>query len=359
MASTRRCNVCNSTRDSSVSADRTLQRVWYERSPVVLFLLLTPLSVLFALIAWLRRAAYRSGIFKRVRVERPVIVVGNITVGGTGKTPLVIWVTELLQTRGYRVGVVSRGYGGSATRWPQVVTSQSRVEEVGDEAALIAGRTNAVVVASPDRVEAAQRAIELGAQVIVSDDGLQHYRLARDAEIVVMDASRRSGNGWLLPAGPLREPTSRLRTADAVIATSRSEMRRDHAGLVAQHEIRQTQCIATGERRELSAFIGTTVHAVAGIGNPEAFFLMLRRAGLTIEPHALPDHATVALADITFEDSAPVLMTEKDAVKCRAFANDRHWAVRLDVTFAAADEAALTAVLMKAAQSTVARSDTR
>jgi len=358
MASTQRCSECNSTRDRCVNADRLLQRIWYERKPFLLFLLLTPLSLLFAFIAAIRRTAYRIGIFKSVRVGRPVIVIGNITVGGTGKTPLVIWATEFLQSSRFRVGVVSRGYGGRATQWPQVVTADSDPAEVGDETVLIATRTGAVVVAGPDRVEAAQRAVELGAEVIVSDDGLQHYRLARDAEIVVMDASRRSGNGWLLPAGPLRESTSRLRSVDAVVQTARGAGSVPEKRITARHEITFAQCIATGERRALSDFAARPVHAVAGIGNPDAFFSMLRRAGLDIEAHAFADHANLSASDIDFPGDEPVLMTEKDAVKCRAFATARHWVVPLDVMLDAADETALMAVLLRSTHS-VGRADDR
>lgn len=337
-----------------MSADRTLQRVWYERSPLLLFLLLLPLSALFALLSALRRVAFRSGLQSSVRVAKPVIVVGNISVGGTGKTPLTVWIVEFLQSRGLTVGVVTRGYGGTATSWPQDVTAQSSAAAVGDEAVLIAARTGAIVVADADRVAAANRAIALGAQVIVSDDGLQHYRLQRDAEIVVIDAERGLGNGFLLPAGPLRESASRLARVDLVVRTQRRDTGGGQKGdrLDAHHEIREAQCIATGERRSLSAFQGARVHAVAGIGHPDAFFAMLREQGLDVDARALPDHAALEHADIDFGDAAPVLMTEKDAVKCRAFANERHWAVRLDVRFDERDRATIAALLTRVATAT-------
>jgi len=328
-----------------VSADRTLQRVWYERAPFVLFLLLIPLSWLFAAIAGLRRAAYRAGWLRAVRIERPVLVVGNVSVGGTGKTPLVIWIADYLASRGCKVGIVTRGYGGRSETWPRDVSRESSAEEVGDEAVLLAARTNAVVVAGPDRVAAAQRAAR-SADVILSDDGLQHYRLARDAEIVVLDAERAFGNGWLLPAGPLREPRARIKDAALVVQSIRG---REHPPLLersigAIHALGDAINLRTGERRPLHSF-GGQVHAVAGIGHPEAFFAMLKHCGLKIDAHALPDHAALEIEDITFHDAAPVLMTEKDAVKCRAFANDLHWAVPLTVRFSEADERMLTGVL--------------
>jgi tetraacyldisaccharide 4'-kinase len=333
-----------------VSLDRTLQRVWYERSPLPLFLALIPLSLLFAALSGLRRAAFRLGLLQSVRVAKPVIVVGNITVGGTGKTPLVIWIAEFLQQRQFRVGVITRGYGGTAASWPQDVTRHTSAAAVGDEAVLIAHRTGAIVVAGPDRVEAAHRAITLGADVVVSDDGLQHYRLDRAGEIVVIDAARGIGNGWLLPAGPLREREERLQRADLVVGTARGgqPMSGSHI-VVARHALAQAQCMVSGERRDLSTFAGATVHAVAGIGNPEAFFAMLRQHGLVVDARALPDHAVIGRSEIDFPGSAPVLMTEKDAVKCQAFATQRHWAVRLDLHFSDDDARQISALLLRLA----------
>jgi tetraacyldisaccharide 4'-kinase len=335
-----------------VSADSTLQRVWYERSPLPLFLLLLPLSGLFAVLSALRRLAFRRGLLRTVRVSKPVIVVGNITVGGTGKTPLTIWIVEFLQSRGLNVGVVMRGYGGTATSWPQDVTAQSPATAVGDEAVLIAARTGAIVVADADRVAAANRAIALGADVIVADDGLQHYRLQRDAEIAVVDAQRGLGNGCLLPAGPLRESAARLDRVDLVVGTVRrgSEGTHQSGQLRARHEVLEAHCIATGERRALSTFAGAQVHAVAAIGNPNAFFSMLREHGLEVNSRALRDHAAFERSHIEPPGDAPVLMTEKDAVKCRPFASERHWAVRLDVRFDEHDTQAISALLTRVAQ---------
>lgn len=352
-----------------MSLDRALQRVWYRRAPWPLFALLAPLSWVFAFLSSVRRTAYGAGLLRAVRVERPVVVVGNITVGGTGKTPLVIWMTEYLQSRGYQVGIVTRGYGGRGRAWPQDVTSQSASEEVGDEALLLALRTGAIVVADPDRVAAARRAVERGAQIILSDDGLQHYRLARDREIVVLDGRRGLGNGWRLPAGPLRESAARLGSVDLVVVTQRSSAGTDDlahpmpliCGIVARHELGHAVNLATGEQRSIDSFVGRRVHAIAAIGHPEAFFDMLRARGLDVDARALPDHAAPSVEALRFPDAAPVLMTEKDAVKCRAIADERHWAVRLNVRFEDDDERRLRALLDgavgPAASPTIARGE--
>ena len=325
--------------------DRFLQSVWYERRSQWFSLLLLPLSWLFASVVAVRRAMYRKGWFESFRVPRPVIVVGNITVGGTGKTPMTIWLAEQLQARGLRVGIVLRGYGGQSKQWPREVTEETSSLEVGDEAVLLAQRTGALVVAGPDRVAAARKAIERGAEIVLCDDGLQHYRLARDAEIAVIDERRGLGNGRLLPAGPLREPASRLNSVDVRVRTRRSaaSMTLKSAGgrsVVAIPTLREAISVATGERRPLERFSGVRVHAVAGIGNPQAFFDALTEAGVKVDPHPLPDHSRLSVSHLAFPDGAPVLMTEKDAVKCVAGASghpNELWAVRMDVALSAAD----------------------
>jgi tetraacyldisaccharide 4'-kinase len=326
--------------------DAFLQRVWYQRRSQWFSLLLLPLSWLFAVVAAARRAAYRRGWARSFRVTRPVIVVGNITVGGTGKTPMTIWLAEQLSARGARVGIVLRGYGGTSTQWPRDVTDETSAEDVGDEAVLLARRTGALVVAGPDRVAAAKRAIERGAQVIVCDDGLQHYRLARDLEFAVIDEQRGLGNGRLLPAGPLRESARRLDSVDLKVVTRRNTGLRPPSAefadaVVMTPKLGDAVSLVTGERRTLQSFLDTRVHAIAGIGNPQAFFDALSAFGLTVEPHPLPDHARLTDADITFPDGAPVLMTEKDAVKCRPGADAARiancWAVRLDIAMSEAD----------------------
>jgi tetraacyldisaccharide 4'-kinase len=333
----------------SASADSFLQRVWYDREAQWLSFALLPLSWLFGLVVACRRAAYRVGLLRRVRVERPVVVVGNVTVGGTGKTPFTIWLATQLQAKGVRVGIVLRGYGGDSPHWPLDVTSDSAPQEVGDEAVLLASRTAAIVVAGPDRVAAARRAIELGAQIVLSDDGLQHYRLARDREIVVIDGHRGVGNRRLLPAGPLREPVSRLGQADLRVVSWRDGSPRPltpvAATIQACAQLVAATALVGGETRPIAAFKGTRVHAVAGIGHPQQFFAALQQLGIEVAPHPLPDHARLTAADIRFPDDLPVLMTEKDAVKCARLADHRHWAVRMDVMVSAQDAAAVHAML--------------
>jgi tetraacyldisaccharide 4'-kinase len=324
--------------------DAFLQRVWYEGRARWFSLLLLPLSWLFAAAVILRRAAYRRGWLQSFRVACPVIVVGNITVGGTGKTPMTIWLAEQLRSRGLRVGIVLRGYGGTSAQWPRDVAPNTSAEEVGDEAVLLAVRTRALVVAGPDRVAAAKRAIERGAQIILCDDGLQHYRLARDLEIAVIDERRGLGNGRLLPAGPLREPPSRLDGIDLKVLTRRSPGQSDGSvanAVVASPVLGDAVSIGTGERRSLQSFAGAPVHAIAGIGNPQAFFDALLALGLTVDAHPLPDHARLTEANLSFPDAAPVLMTEKDAVKCPPGVDAARlancWAVRLDNALSEAD----------------------
>jgi tetraacyldisaccharide 4'-kinase len=333
--------------------DAFLQRVWYEGRSQWFSLLLLPLSWLFGAVAALRRIAYRRGWAQSIRVARPVIVVGNITVGGTGKTPMTIWLAERLQSRGVRVGIVLRGYGGTSTQWPRDVTNETSAEEVGDEAVLLARRTGALVVAGPDRVAAANRAIERGAQVVVCDDGLQHYRLVRNLEIAVIDERRGLGNGRLLPAGPLREPTSRLDSVALKVLTRRGQARTIDRPMpntvVTTPVLGDAVSLGTGERRSLQSFAGSRVHAIAGIGNPQAFFDALAALGLTVDAHPLPDHVRLTEAHISFPDGAPVLMTEKDAVKCPdstvATRRANCWAVRLEVAIGEADAQAIDRLL--------------
>lgn len=337
-----------------MTVDATLQRVWYDRRPRWLLILLLPMSALFALVAAVRRWGYWTGVFATQAASRPVIVIGNISVGGTGKTPLVMWLAERLQSQGRRVGIVTRGYGGTSTRWPREVTATTSPSEVGDEPAMMALRTGAIVIAGPDRVAAAELAISHGAEVILSDDGLQHYRLQRDAEIAVLDEQRGLGNGWLLPAGPLREPKSRLREIDLQVLTRRIDGQRaataPAASVVATMRLREAVSLVSGERRDLASFIGSTVHALAAIGHPDAFFAALRLQGLQIVAHPLPDHAKLTAADLDFGDPAPVLMTEKDAVKCRPFATLRHWYVRMDLELSESDAARIDNVVDRALQ---------
>jgi len=317
-----------------MSLDTTLQSLWYGRSRVAWLLL--PLSWLYSAVVTLRRALYRVGALRTLKISRPVIVVGNISVGGTGKTPLVIWLAKALTLKGYKVGVIARGYRGKAPAWPQVVSPQSDPNWVGDEPVLIAQQAAVIVVAGPDRVMNAQRAIELGAEVIVSDDGLQHHQLHRDVEIAVIDGSRGLGNGRLLPAGPLRESASRLKQVDLVLVNQRGSNTSElppglQPDAVYRVEPRGLRSVKTGEGRTLQTLRGQQAHVVTGIGNPESFVDALRTQGLTISARILRDHATIEPSDMQFEDTLPVLMTAKDAVKCRTFdLDDRYWVVEAD-----------------------------
>jgi tetraacyldisaccharide 4'-kinase len=309
-------------------------------------LLLLPFSVLFVGIAYVRRACYRSGLLRSHGVSKPVVVVGNLTAGGTGKTPFVVWLARELLERGHVPGVITRGYGGRSMAWPCDVEATSDPVQVGDEAVLIAEQTGGIVVAGPDRVRAAQRAIERGATIVISDDGLQHYRLARAAEIAVIDGARVFGNGWRLPAGPLREGPSRLAEVDVVVVNRRNDGGELSDRRLPVHPFRvsmQTRLgavrsLVTNEVRDLGSFAGPLVHAVAGIGNPRSFFDALRAAGLSLDAHALADHAALSPETLHFTDAAAILMTDKDAVKCRGFADHRYWAVALDVQVDRASE---------------------
>lgn len=311
-------------------------RTWQRRGPAACLLL--PLSALFAVIVGLRRLLFRSGVLRASRVGVPVIVVGNITVGGSGKTPFVIWLVDALRRRGFRPGVISRGYGRESDEIAEVF-ADSEPQAVGDEPLLIARRTAAPVFVGRDRVAAARAllAAHPACNLIVSDDGLQHYRLARDVELVVFDA-RGAGNGWLLPAGPLREPLARAHAAHAVIANGdlpprlrvRLASRPLYAMALAGAALTR---LSDGHVAGVETLQGRPLHAVAGIGNPQRFFEQLREAGLDVEAHAFPDHHAYRPADLDFGDGRAVLMTEKDGVKCAAFARQSGvdlWALRVD-----------------------------
>ena len=303
-----------------------LEQHWYRFTPISLLLL--PLGWVYCLLMVLRRGLYRLRIFSSVRLPVPVIVVGNITVGGTGKTPLVIWLADFLRQQGMRPGIVLRGYGGSAVDWPLVVTPDHDPDVVGDEAVMLARQSRCPVAADPDRVRGAQHLVrEHHCDVIVSDDGLQHLRLARDIEIAVIDGVRRFGNGRCLPAGPLREPVSRLR--DVSLRVVNGEPRPGEVGMTLA-ETGLCRVNAPESYASAGSFRGETVHAVAGIGHPDRFFTHLRRLGLKAIEHPFPDHYRFRAADIRFGDGLAVIMTQKDAVKCERFADDNMWYLAIE-----------------------------
>ncbi len=300
-----------------------IESLWYGNSP--LSLALAPVGWLYCAAGCLRRGAYRLGIAPVGRAGAPVIVVGNISVGGTGKTPLVIWIARFLKSRGLRPGIVSRGYRGRADTWPQQVRPDSDPVMVGDEPVLLARLTRCPVAADPDRLRAARSLLaQTECDVIISDDGLQHLRMGRDVEIAVIDSVRRHGNGRCLPAGPLREPVSRLDSVDLVVANGGGIAREFDMRVIAGEAI---PLAGEAASRPLDTFRAGAVHAVCGIGAPQRFFDTLERAGLALIRHRFPDHHGFRAADIDFEDENPVLMTEKDAIKCRRFADSRHWYV--------------------------------
>lgn len=302
-------------RDTS-SLESWLLRVWQTRSPSAC--LLWPLSLLFGMLTSLRRILYRLHLLPSYRLPVPVIVVGNVVVGGTGKTPLVIWLVEALRQSGYTPGVISRGHGGKAKAGLIEVVTSSRADHVGDEPLLIAQRARCPVMVGRDRVAAARALLAAHPLIdmIISDDGLQHYRLQRSVEIVLFD-ERGGGNGWLLPAGPLRESMARQR--DVTVLNGQLMP----AGLPAtclQMQVAGDVAEALSDRRRsmpLNAVTGRIV-AVAGIGNPQRFFNMLRAAGLTIEAIALSDHYVFSAQTFADVQADVILMTEKDAVKCQA-----------------------------------------
>ncbi|MFQ6007213.1 MAG: tetraacyldisaccharide 4'-kinase [Woeseia sp.] len=317
--------------------DSFLQRIWYGDSAA--YRLFMPLSWLFAGLVAARRKLHERGTLRRVEVDAPVVVVGNITVGGTGKTPVTIWLASQLKARGFQPGIVSRGYGASVGRSPIKVTPDSDPDTVGDEALLMARRTGCPVTVHPNRVAAARKLGSLGVDVIIADDGLQHYRLARNYEIVVVDGARGFGNGLLLPAGPLREPVSRLDTVDHVLV-NKTVMRSERAMKDLPEGLAVTDFYLKGttarrlddhEAVPLSSFAGKKVHGLAAIANPGRFFTFLESHGMQLIEHAFPDHAKLRAKDLRYDDQLDILMTEKDAVKCGGLQVERCWYVPVEV----------------------------
>ena len=302
-----------------------VQSVWYGKKPVAYLFL--PFSALFCVVAITRRFLYRIGLKKSVQLPVPVIVVGNITVGGTGKTPFTVWLANYLKKKGYRPGIISRGYGGKASQWPQQVRPDSDPRTVGDEALIISRATHCPMAVGPDRVSTAQALLEhTDCNIILSDDGLQHYALQRTVEIAVLDGVRRLGNGFCLPAGPLRELASRLDKIDMVVTNglpSGGEVGMHLEGDIAVN----LQDGVTTRKLQSFGFGGVPIIALAGIGNPERFFDHLRESGLEFKSRAFPDHHKFSRADFDSSEKAVVLMTEKDAVKCKLFATGKEWYV--------------------------------
>jgi tetraacyldisaccharide 4'-kinase len=317
------------------AAHTWIHRAWYGGHGW--YRVLLPLSGIYWLLSSLRRSLYRAGLMRTRHAKVPVIVVGNITAGGTGKTPATIWLANSLAARGFSPGIVSRGYGGSKSGTSMRVDARSDPAVVGDEPVLIAMRTGRPVVVDADRGRGAAMLVADGADLVIADDGLQHYALARDYEICVVDGARGLGNGLLLPAGPLREPVSRIEDVDQVLLNGRPHEGRlaMSAGLQNAIEFRLAAaeaCRLNGSlNRPIERFAGTTVHAVAAIGNPGRFFDTLRGHGIQVIEHAFPDHAPLRPEQLDFGDNFDILMTEKDAVKFPRQVSDRYWYVPVDV----------------------------
>jgi tetraacyldisaccharide 4'-kinase len=308
-----------------------LEAAWYAPRVTPLAALLAPAALLYAAIVALRRIGYRAGLLRTERLPVPVVVVGNVTVGGTGKTPLVRALADALQADGFRPGLVSRGYGGASAA-PRAVTADDDPRVVGDEPLLLAATglpvwiarnrpaaVRALLAAHPDR------------DVVIADDGLQHYALPRAFEIAVVDSGRALGNGLMLPAGPLREPAARLGEVDAVVrvvpwgSPLPASPDRGRDSVTAHEPLPWVNLARPDAVADPEAWRRGPVHAVAGTGNPGRFFDLLRTLGLAPVRHAFPDHHAFTPADIAFPGAVAVLMTEKDAVKCRAFADERCW----------------------------------
>lgn len=314
---------------------RWVTRSWYTRRSWLRYFY--PFSLLYASLSWLGRKRYQWLPSQVYRPRCSVIVIGNITAGGTGKTPFTLALARELTAQGTRVAIVSRGYGGRSSRYPLRVSAHGDPAECGDEALIYAAHLDCPVMVDPDRVRAVRKLeTEYQPEVILSDDGLQHYRLGRDVEIAVIDGQRGLGNGLLLPAGPLRESAARLNSVDAVVINGPLETALPPMNSTPLHfhfSTGKLQRVNGGSGMEPAEFIrqaGNRVHAVAGIGNPERFFSTLTGAGFVIITHVKPDHHRFRPEDLEFREKLPIVMTEKDAVKCRAFANRNCWFLRVE-----------------------------
>lgn len=289
--------------------------------------LLWPFSLLYRALIFFRRKLYHFQIKKITRFSVPVIVIGNITVGGSGKTPLVIEVAQFLKKKGWRPGIISRGYGGKADHYPCRVHANSNPREVGDEPLLIARHTTCPTIVDPDRSRGVKTLLgKTNCNIVLSDDGLQHLALGRDIEIVVVDGQRRFGNGFCLPAGPLREPLSRLKRVDFIVTKGKTANPNEYEMLLIPEQF--YQLIQPENKKNADYFYGKKLHAVAGIGNPDQFFSSLRTLGLTFTEHPFPDHHFFKPHDFNYGKDTVILMTEKDAVKCPGLVDARLWCLK-------------------------------
>ena len=313
-----------------------LESIWYdsdnENSIGRLFLM--PLSYLYSAINTYQRKSQTKNLMK---LSCPVIVVGNITVGGTGKTPLTIHVVKLLQKSGYKPAIITRGYGGKATTWPQAVTAESDASLVGDEAVLMASRTGVPVYAGANRLGSIEQLLKThDCDVIVSDDGMQHYKLPRDIQIAVIDGNRQLGNGYCLPAGPLREKKERLNDCDLIVVNGQNKDKNNYFEMALSGKTLIN--LMTNEEKDLSDFSGQEVQAMTGIGNPQRFYTTLKLRGLNVIENSFPDHYAFVRNDLSFSADSIVIMTEKDAVKCKPLIGDSNLYWYLPVTATLSNE---------------------
>jgi len=329
---------------------KSLQQRWYSsasRADVLLWLLL-PISWLYCAVASVRRKFYQLNIKQSYAGNAPLVVIGNIVVGGSGKTPLIISVCKMIQQKGYKPGVVSRGYGGKFVGIKQVVENDS-AEIVGDEPLMISQRTGVPVVVGADRVAAVKYLLENNhCDIVLSDDGLQHYRMQRDLEIAVVDANRGFGNAFCLPAGPLREPVARLQEVDLVVYNgSKNTDDEDNNNTCSYHlKIIDLCPLLGGDSTELSFHHAKKIHAIAGIGNPARFFSLLRDQGLDVIEHAFADHHFFQQSDFSEWQNSCIIMTEKDAVKCQHLSLPDAWVLRVSAELSETLEADLVSKIM-------------
>ncbi len=302
------------------------EKLWYTKN--ILSTLLLPLSWIFRLVVFFRRIFYTRNISNSELEDVCVIVVGNITVGGTGKTPFVSYITKRFLSHGIKVGIISRGYKRHENNLVEVLPD-SNVESAGDEALMLKHQTSCPVVVATSRFEAASYLKEkYKPDVIISDDGLQHYKLPRNIEIVIVDGEREFGNGRCLPAGPLREPVSRLKSSDIVVCNGENQNYEYQYSRVSDDVVSLKKDVS---EKSLESFRGATVHAIAGIGHPKRFFTMLENAGIKTITHPFDDHHYYSRSDIEFNDDLPIFMTEKDAVKCMLIAKENTWYVPMSI----------------------------
>lgn len=308
---------------------------WWLKRISFMSLILLPWSILFMAIVVMRKALYRAGIKKQMHFNVPVVVVGNFVVGGTGKTPLVLALVKLLVSKGYKPGIVSRGYGVDKLEQPIFVHSNNDPSEVGDEPVLLANRAQVPMVVCADRPLAVQHLLNNSdCDIVLSDDGMQHFPLGRDIEIVVVDGERKFGNGLCLPAGPLREPLMGLNRADWIVCNGKllSRKLRLAKKLVLMTLVPQAIINVSDPTKTLDpeSMHDKKIHAVAGIGNPGRFFKELKALGFSIIEHPFPDHYRYKRQDLDFGEDELVVMTEKDAVKCKSFLDERHFYVPIE-----------------------------